>query len=93
MITGGGAKNTYLIERLKRYFKGQIILPDNQLIDFKEALIFALLGVLFLEKEPNCIASVTGASKRRMRRSFAPSINETERSFNQILYYFCGFIN
>jgi anhydro-N-acetylmuramic acid kinase len=63
MITGGGAKNSYLIERLKRYFKGNIILPDNQLIDFKEALIFALLGVLFLEKEPNCIASVTGASK------------------------------
>ncbi|MES2557236.1 MAG: anhydro-N-acetylmuramic acid kinase [Bacteroidota bacterium] len=63
MITGGGAKNSYLIERLKRYFKGDIILPGNQLIDFKEALIFALLGVLFLEKEPNCIASVTGASK------------------------------
>ncbi|MBI3238034.1 MAG: anhydro-N-acetylmuramic acid kinase [Flavobacteriia bacterium] len=63
MITGGGAKNSYLIERLKRYFKGTIILPDAQLIDFKEALIFALLGVLFLEKEPNCIASVTGASK------------------------------
>ncbi len=63
MITGGGAKNSYLIERLKRYFKGNIILPDAQLIDFKEALIFALLGVLFLEKEPNCIASVTGATK------------------------------
>jgi anhydro-N-acetylmuramic acid kinase len=63
MITGGGAKNGFLIERLKRYFKGEVLLPDNQLIDFKEALIFALLGALFLEKEPNCIASVTGASK------------------------------
>lgn len=63
MITGGGAKNHFLIERLKRYYKGEIILPDSQLIDFKEALIFALLGALFLEKQPNCIASVTGASK------------------------------
>jgi anhydro-N-acetylmuramic acid kinase len=63
MVTGGGAKNGFLIDRLKRYFKGEVILPDNQLIDFKEALIFALLGALFLEKEPNCIASVTGASK------------------------------
>lgn len=63
MITGGGAKNGFLIERLRRYFKGDILLPDNQLIDFKEALIFALLGALFLEGEPNCIASVTGASK------------------------------
>jgi len=63
MITGGGAKNPFLIERLKRYFKGEIVLPSDQLIDFKEALIFALLGALFLEKEPNCIASVTGASK------------------------------
>lgn len=61
MITGGGAKNSFLIERLKRYFKGEIILPDNQIIDFKEALIFALLGALYLEKKPNCIASVTGA--------------------------------
>lgn len=63
MITGGGAKNHFLMERLKRYFKGKMILPDSQLIDFKEALIFALLGALFLEKQPNCIASVTGASK------------------------------
>lgn len=63
MITGGGAKNGFLIERLRRYFKGDLLLPDNQLIDFKEALIFALLGALFLEDEPNCIASVTGASK------------------------------
>lgn len=63
MITGGGAKNEFLIGRLKRYFKGEIILPETQLIDFKEALIFALLGALHLEKEPNCLASVTGASE------------------------------
>jgi len=63
MITGGGAKNPFLMDRLGRYYKGEIVLPSSELIDFKEALIFALLGALFLEKEPNCIASVTGASK------------------------------
>ncbi len=63
MITGGGAKNPFLIERLKRYYKGRIVLPSEEIIDFKEALIFALLGALYLEKEPNCLASVTGASK------------------------------
>ncbi len=63
MITGGGAKNAFLIERLKRYFKGEIVVVENELIDYKEALIFALLGALFLENEANCLASVTGASQ------------------------------
>lgn len=63
MITGGGAKNTFLIERLKRYYTGEIISVDNELIDYKEALIFGLLGALNLNNEPNCISSVTGATK------------------------------
>ena len=63
LITGGGAKNTYLIERLKHYFKGKIILPSKEVIEFKEAIIFAFLGALYLEKQANCISSVTGASK------------------------------
>lgn len=62
-VTGGGAKNNYLISRIKHYFKGKIIIPTEQTIDFKEALIFAFLGVLFLENIPNCISSVTGARK------------------------------
>jgi anhydro-N-acetylmuramic acid kinase len=63
MITGGGAKNSFLIERLQRYFKGEIITCSEQIIDFKEALIFGLLGALHLNGEVNCLASVTGASK------------------------------
>lgn len=63
LITGGGAYNIFLIERLKVISKSKIIIPDNTLIEYKEALIFGLLGVLKLRGEINCLKSVTGASK------------------------------
>lgn len=63
LVTGGGAKNEFLMERLLRYYKGELVSVEEELIDFKEALIFALLGALFLEGQPNCLASVTGASR------------------------------
>jgi anhydro-N-acetylmuramic acid kinase len=63
LITGGGAKNCFLIERIKNYYKGKIVLPNTELIDYKEAIIFAFLGALYLAKEPNTIHTVTGANK------------------------------
>ena len=63
LITGGGAYNTYLIGRLQALKKCKVIVPDNVLVEYKEALIFGLLGVLKLEGENNCLASVTGASR------------------------------
>ena len=39
----------------------EIIIPEEKTINFKEALIFALLGVLKLRNEINVLASVTGA--------------------------------
>lgn len=63
LITGGGAKNGFLISRIEHYFKGKIIIPDDTIIDFKEAIIFAYLGALYLDKRPNSMASVTGAQK------------------------------
>lgn len=60
-ITGGGTKNKYLIERLSLLYKGKILIPEVQIIDFKEAIIFGFLGLLFLENEVNCLSSVTGA--------------------------------
>jgi anhydro-N-acetylmuramic acid kinase len=62
-VTGGGAKNTFLIARLQHYFKGTIVLPDPEIIDYKEAIIFAYLGALYLQKTPNSLASVTGAKR------------------------------
>lgn len=62
-ITGGGAKNKFLIRRIEHHFNGRIVIPNEETIDFKEALIFAFLGVLFLENIPNCLPSVTGGKK------------------------------
>ncbi len=63
MITGGGAKNSFLVERIAHYFNGKIILPSAEVIDFKEAIIFAYLGALYLCGHSNTFASVTGASR------------------------------
>ncbi|MFI2744116.1 anhydro-N-acetylmuramic acid kinase [Zhouia sp. PK063] len=65
LVTGGGAKNIFFVETLQ-YYLGEnyfIEVPSAELIDFKEALIFAFMGVLRLEREINCLSSVTGAQK------------------------------
>jgi anhydro-N-acetylmuramic acid kinase len=62
LFTGGGVKNNFLIEVISRAIKCSFTIPDPQIIDFKEALIFGFLGVLRLENEVNCLASVTGSS-------------------------------
>lgn len=63
LITGGGALNQTLIERLKQYTTASLVIPGEQLIHFKEALIFALLGLLKIRGEINCLSSVTGGEK------------------------------
>ncbi|MCL2246118.1 MAG: anhydro-N-acetylmuramic acid kinase [Lentimicrobiaceae bacterium] len=63
LVTGGGAKNSFLISLLKEKTETTIIIPENQLVDFKEALIFAFLGYLRIHETNNCLCSVTGASQ------------------------------
>jgi len=64
-VSGGGALNKFLLETLKEKIgmNIEIILPSLLLVEFKEALVFALMGVLRLENEVNVISSVTGAIK------------------------------
>ncbi|MDR1950830.1 MAG: anhydro-N-acetylmuramic acid kinase [Bacteroidales bacterium] len=61
IITGGGAKNGFLISRIKHYCLCKIEETHPNIIDFKEALIFGFLGVLRLRGEVNCLSDVTGA--------------------------------
>lgn len=62
-ITGGGSKNLFLINTLRFRMLCQIVVPDGQFIDFKEALIFALPGVLSFNGEINAQGTVTGARR------------------------------
>ena len=62
LVTGGGAFNAYLIEKLKEKTTSEIIIPDEKIINFKEALIFALMGVLRMNNEANVLCSATGSS-------------------------------
>ena len=62
-ITGGGVYNTYLIDRIEAHSNQKIIVPENEVVEFKEALIFGFLGVRKLRNEVNCLSSVTGAIK------------------------------
>lgn len=63
LVTGGGAYNDFLMQRIA--FQSpeiEIIIPSPKLLEYKEALIFGLLGVLKLRNEINVLSSVTGAS-------------------------------
>jgi len=61
LLTGGGVLNTFLVQLLKSKLKQEIILPSIEIISFKEALIFAFLGLLRWLGENNIFSSVTGS--------------------------------
>lgn len=63
LVTGGGAKNTFLIERIQSKIDAEIILPSPEIIDFKEAIVFGFLGALYLANQNNVLSSVTGAKR------------------------------
>ena len=65
LCTGGGAYNSFLILTLLNKCTDQVsfIIPEDEVVKFKEALIFAFLGVLRVRNEVNCLTSVTGAKR------------------------------
>ena len=62
-VTGGGALNHFLIEILQEKLgkRTKVVVPEKELIEFKEAVVFALMGALRMEQEINVLKSVTGA--------------------------------
>ena len=63
LITGGGVFNDFLVQCIRMKTHAEIIVPDPLTINFKEAMIFAFLGVLRYREEVNCLGSYTGASR------------------------------
>jgi len=63
LATGGGALNDFMVQRLREVLKVEVVIPNKDLVQYKEALIMALMGVLRWREENNVLASVTGASR------------------------------
>ncbi len=63
LVTGGGALNCFLMERIQELTTTEVCLPEKKIIEYKEAIIFSFLGLLRFLDINNCLASVTGASK------------------------------
>jgi anhydro-N-acetylmuramic acid kinase len=66
LVTGGGALNGYLVSRLEKHlspYAMEIDVPDQATVQYKEALVMALLGVLRWREEETVIQTVTGASR------------------------------
>jgi anhydro-N-acetylmuramic acid kinase len=68
LCTGGGALNKFLINQIEKKLKGvaTVYVPEKKIVLFKEALIFAFLGVLRVRNEVNSLSSVTGAKRDNM---------------------------
>lgn len=62
LCTGGGSYNTCLIEKIREKTEFAVIIPERQIIDHKEALIFAFMGVLRMKNEINVLSSATGST-------------------------------
>lgn len=63
LVTGGGAHNSFLMSQLASRFDGELIIPSENLVNFKEAIGFAFLGLLRCLDKVNVLSSVTGARK------------------------------
>ena len=63
LVTGGGAHNKLLLDCISKHFNGTLKVPNREIIDFKEAIIFAFLGALRLIGEDNIYTEYTGARK------------------------------
>jgi anhydro-N-acetylmuramic acid kinase len=63
LVTGGGAFNTFLLQRIAALASCKVEVPAAQIVCFKEALVFAFLGALYANNHASCLASATGAAR------------------------------
>lgn len=63
LYTGGGTFNDFLMQRIQHHTHVSMVIPDRKIIEYKEAIIFAFLGLLRMLETPNALRSVTGSVK------------------------------
>lgn len=63
LVSGGGVFNSFLMKRISFFLAIKVTIPSEEIINYKEALIFAFLGLLRSENQVNCLSSVTGAKE------------------------------
>ena len=65
LVTGGGALNDFFIATLSEELtdKCAVVIPPKKFIEYKEAMVFAFMGVLKTLGEINVLSSVTEARK------------------------------
>ena len=69
LVTGGGCLNTFLMECINQHTQAEMVIPNSEMIHFKEALIFGLLGVLRLQRKVNCFVFCYWSNKRPFFRN------------------------
>lgn len=66
LITGGGAFNRFLISRIQDHLQDlgvTVTIPEPILVEYKESLIMALIGLLRWREEYTVLATATGARR------------------------------
>lgn len=66
LVTGGGAFNAFLLQQLSAALLPlniEVVVPEANLVQYKEATIMAFMAVLRWRQEYNVLSSVTGAQR------------------------------
>jgi anhydro-N-acetylmuramic acid kinase len=66
LVTGGGAHNKFLVEQIRQHLTSMnitVVVPEKNIVDYKEALVMALLGILRWREQNTVMSSVTGARR------------------------------
>ncbi|MCG9879457.1 MAG: anhydro-N-acetylmuramic acid kinase [Bacteroidia bacterium] len=79
LLTGGGAFNEFLVQQIQEKVAAKLIIPSEELVQFKEALIFAFLGVLRMSNEVNVLKAVTGSRKNHIGGAIYGNFNLLEQ--------------